>query len=297
MDASVDGLWPQIERERQAAPAVAPGLELEEIHTSTALAGSALSGSDVAALVDEGRVPGGQSLRDCIMAADYANAAAFVRRAPAVGNRQGFVRVDEIVALHARALGRSPEARPGVWRRTTAPPGPSGVVASPAWLIARDVGTFADRFATGPPVGANPLRWVAEAHGRFARIHPFSAGNGRVTRLACNLLLRRLGLPPLIVRAHQRASYEAARRTGEVRRLEPLAALIGRSLLDSYALMADSGDAAGERLRSLGSFAQGPHRAALYKAAQRGRLRTLRRGSALLTTEAWIADYLNRKHR
>jgi hypothetical protein len=231
------------------------------------------------------------------MVADYASAAAFVRRAPSVGNRQGFVRVDEIVALHARALSRFPEARPGVWRRTTAPPGPSGVVASPAWLIARDVATFTDRFATGPPAATNPLRWVAEAHVRLARIQPFTAGNGRVTRLACNLLLRRLGLPPLIVRAHQRASYEAARRTGEVRRLEPLATLIGRSLLDSFALMADSGNVGGERLRTLASLARGSDRAALYKAAQRGRLRTLRRGPALLTTEAWIADYRTRKHR
>jgi hypothetical protein len=32
-------------------------------------------------------------------------------------------------------------------------------------------------------------------------------------------------------------------------------------------------------------------RAALYKAIQRGRLRVVRRGRALLTTKAWLAEY------
>jgi hypothetical protein len=44
-------------------------------------------------------------------------------------------------------------------------------------------------------------------------------------------------------------------------------------------------------LRSLASFAAGSRRAALYKAAQRGRLRSVRRGGTLYTSAAWIAEY------
>jgi hypothetical protein len=46
-----------------------------------------------------------------------------------------------------------------------------------------------------------------------------------------------------------------------------------------------------DELRPVAAFAVGAERAALYKAAQRDRLQTVRRDSALLTTATWIADY------
>ncbi len=300
---TLEQLWEALRADRAVIAAQPAGLgaarrrlDLEEIHASTALAGSALGVDEVSALVEHGLTGAGRRLSECILVADYADAARYVRAAPAAGRRQPFVRTDEIVALHLHALRRAPEARPGVWRGTTIPAFPSGMVATPAWLIARDIAAFVDRFAAGPPPDANPLPWLADAHVRFTRIQPFTAGNGRVARLLTNLLLRRLGFPPLIVPARQRERYAAERVPAASRRLETLAGLFARWLLSGTSALVASSHA-GDGLRPLAAYAGGAERAALYKAAQRDRLRTVRRGSAVLTTAAWIADYRASHHR
>jgi hypothetical protein len=265
-------------------------LTLEEIHASTALAGSTLHSSDVVTLVELGIVPNGKRLAECVLVADYADAARYVRAAAPAGRRQPFVRLEEIVALHAHALRRAPEARPGTWRTTTAPPFPNGAVPPPAWLIAREMSAFVDRFASGPPENVNPLLWVVDAHVRLMRMQPFAAGNGRTARLLSNLLLARLGFPPLIVAARERERYVRERVPAGGRGVPALATLFARSLLASAsALLAAAGEE--RELQPLAAFATGAERAALYKAAQRNRLRTVRRGAALLTTAGWIDDY------
>jgi Fic family protein len=45
-----------------------------------------------------------------------------------------------------------------------------------------------------------PILRAAAAHAWLAYIHPFTDGNGRVSRLVANVILARAGLPPLILR-------------------------------------------------------------------------------------------------
>jgi Fic family protein len=199
--------------------------------------------------------------------------------------------VDEIAALHGLAVRRTLGSRPGRWRETTAAPFPSGMVPPPAWSVPREIAAFVDRFASGPPNGTHRIAWAAEAHARFTRIHPFETANGRAARLVTNLLLRRVGLPPLVVRRSDAPRYVRALRAADSRNIWPLAHLIARSTLEGAAkLLADSERDDG--LRPVSTFAEGARRAALYKAAQRGRLRTVRRDGQLLTRAEWIADYV-----
>jgi len=104
------------------------------------------------------------------------------------------------------------------------------------------------------------------------------------------LLLQRLGLPPLVIGARDRARYLRDRIPAGGRGVPPLAVLFARSLLASTSALVGA-TRADDELRPVAAFASGAERAALYKAAQRARLRTVRRDSALLTTAAWIADY------
>jgi hypothetical protein len=172
------------------------------------------------------------------------------------------------------------------------------MVPPPAWMVPRQMDAFAERFATAPQPVAERLLWVADAHERFARIHPFDRANGRTGRLVTNLLLRRLGLPPFVVRRRDASRYVAALRRADSRDPVPLAIAIGTSLLESYALLvAEAGTEADAELAPLATFAAGPERAALYKAAQRGRLRVVPRAGALLTKRAWIDEYRARARR
>lgn len=265
-------------------------LLLEEIWASAVLAGSTLDLDETATLVERGIATGEHRLDTYVLVADYAAAARFVAEAPPPGRKRTYLRVEEIVTLQALATRREPQAQPGAWRTTTAPPLLSGVVPPPAWQISREVAAFVERYSLGPGPQTHPLAWVAGAHQRFARIHPFAKGNGRAVRLLTNLLLARLDLPPFAVRGRVADRYLAALRRADSRDPWPLAAAFAGAVLRSLRRLVAASEPNPE-LRSVARFATGAARAALYKAAQRGRLRTVRRGGTLCTTAAWIAEY------
>jgi excisionase family DNA binding protein len=59
-------------------------------------------------------------------------------------------------------------------------------------------------------VGDNPdhiAKIGADAHYKLVRIHPFSDGNGRTSRLLMNLIFMQEGYPPAIIRKEDRLSY------------------------------------------------------------------------------------------
>lgn len=265
-------------------------LILEEIAASAALAGARLAPEAVAALVDRGIVSGTHLLADCVAVADYARAAQFVREAPPAGRRRTFLRTEEVVELHARAAERSPRARPGLWRDVTIRPFPSGMVAPPPWLIPREIEALVERLVAGPPPDRPPLLWVAQSHERFERLHPFSGANGRVGRLVANLLLRRCGLPPLVLRPRPARRYLPALRAADSGDPWPLAELFAQSVLDTLARF--RAPTPHDELQAISGLGAGAGAAALYKAAQRGRLRTARVGGRLLTTRGWLDEYL-----
>jgi hypothetical protein len=298
----MDSLVAELEASRAAVRAASPGLlrpalaalDAEEVWTSMRLAGSPLEREASDALVRRNVAIGGHPLEAYNRVADYAAAARFVRESPSSSRRRGYLTLDEVVTLHALATRRTSE-RPGRLRQATLPQFPGGMVASPAWLIPQTLGTFVERLHGGPPGGGVPgdasaLVWSADAHARFERIHPFPDANGRVGRLLMNLLLRRCGYVPFVFRSRDAAPYVDALRAADSRDPAPLAELLARSLARSYAFLAAALPAQDEA-KPLSAFARGARRAALYKAAQRNRLRAFRSGGRLLTTAAWIAAY------
>ena len=131
--------------------------------------------------------------------------------------------------------------------------------------------------------------WLAAFLGRFARIRPFAAANGRAgaprrIALAAPAWTAFRSLIPRDRTAAYRRGLIAAE-NGDPREL---AALIGDVLLQScLRLLAAAGDEPLEPLRTLA----GSNYAALIKAARRGRLATVVREGRVFTTAAWIADY------
>jgi Fic family protein len=268
---------------------------VDEVWSSTALADSPLDRAQVAALLGRGVPVGEHRLEAYVLVADYGAAARYVRDAAGVGRRRPYLRSEEIVDLHALVTQRAHGERPGAWRSTTLVPFPSGMVAPPAWLVPREIAAYCERLVAGPAAGTAPVGWVAAAHARFERIHPFSTANGRVGRLVANLLLRRLGLPSLVVRSRDGAAYVAALRRADARDPWPLATIFARSVLAG--LQRARAAQAGDPLVPLASLASAGERPAFYKAAQRGRLLAVRRGGTLLSTQAWVDAYRAEKAR
>jgi Fic family protein len=262
-------------------------LRLEEVAGSTRLAGARLDLTEVRALVDRGRALGGHRFDDYLIVRDYADAAAWAAQQ---GTRRSPVSTEDLRALHRRAVsGISDDA--GAWRTKTVPPLADGTVPPPHWLVPFETETYVGRLALGADDPA-PLA-LARAIARLVRLQPFPSGNGRVARLVANLLAYRRGLPPIVLDARARRSYAAALRAALAGDALPLARVLGTVLGRGLERLRDAVEPV-EELRPLAGFVAEGRPDRLYKAAQRGRLRVVRRDGRLYTTAPWVAAYAAR---
>jgi hypothetical protein len=122
--------------------------------------------------------------------------------------------------------------------------------------------------------GGLPLPEIlARLHSGFEKVHPFIDGNGRTGRLLLNLLLVRLGYPPVIVLKQQRPAYLAALQRADGGDYGPLGEILARAMYDNlnrFIVLSLAGPA---RMVPLAALAdQELSLVALRQAAQRGRL-------------------------
>ncbi len=132
--------------------------------------------------------------------------------------------------------------------------------------------TVRDDEALGAPLPEE----LARLHNGFECVHPFLDGNGRTGRLVLNLVLVRLGYPPVIIFKQQRPAYLAAMTKSDAGDHGPLGELIARAMLDNLNRFIVPNVAGPARLVPLAALADDDFSvAALRQAAQRGRLDAL----------------------
>ncbi len=262
-------------------------LRIEEVASSSRLAGAHLDLTEVRALVERGRALGGHTFDDYLVVRDYGEAAAWAARH---GTRPAPVSTDDLRTLHHLAVrGIAHDA--GAWRTKTVPPLADGTVPPPHWLVPFETETYVGRLALSADDPA-PLA-LARAVARLVRLQPFASGNGRVARLVANLLAYRRGLPPIVLDARARQAYGTALGAALAGDATPLARVLGTALARGLERLRDAVEPIDE-LRPLTDFGPKGRADRLYKAAQRGRLRVVRREGRLFTTAPWVAAYAAR---
>lgn len=222
----------------------------EEAHHSTALEGNSLALREVQALLLHGRAVGAKSLGDYNVVLGYADAARWVygQAAPA-GTRDTsqLVSVDEVRRLHHIAMTPAWDVapHPDAWdaegpgqfrchdfRLFVGGKAPSSWPEIPTQLDrwVDDVRASGARIMSGLALGRPLPDELARLHNGFERVHPFLDGNGRVGRLLLNLILVRLGHPPVIVLKRQRDAYLSTIQRADVEDYAPLGKLIAKSM-------------------------------------------------------------------
>ena len=235
-----------------------------------------------------GRALGGHRLDDYLLVRGYAEAAAWAAQ------QRDAARARSPPTICERSTG-SPCAGiaddAGAWRTETVPPLADGTVPPPHWLVPFETETYVGRLALGAddpaPARAGPRdRAAGSAAAVRDRERPRRA-------LVANLLAYRRGLPPLVLDARARRAYGNALRAALAGDAAPLARVVGTSLARGLERLRDAVEPAGE-LRPLADFGPKGRADRLYKAAQRGRLRVVRREGRLFTTAPWVAAYAAR---
>jgi Fic family protein len=266
-----------------------------DAHHSTALEGNTLALGQVEALLEQGRAVGAKPLKEYLEVQAYAAAARWVYEQGSVtsgGNDEGLITIFEVRRLHAMLLtpvwdlAPHPDAgdqeRPGMFREHDIRPFAAGMTP-PTWPLVPamlqgwvdSVNRNSDNLRTRTGAGPWP-ELLAKIHRAFERIHPSIDGNGRAGRLLLNLVLVRLGYPPIIVVKRERVSYLAALQRSDKGDHGPLGELLARSMYDSLNRFILPITVGPDRLVPLAALVTAEMSVtALRQAAQRGRLEAI----------------------
>jgi Fic family protein len=301
------------------------GIWYEETHHSTAIEGNTLVLKEVKALLDEGRAIGDKELREYLEVQGYAEAAQWVYQQAHTGGlwTEGeLITLGELREIHRQTVEPAwrhfPPADPhlaegpGSFRRHDIEPFSGGMQPPPwpdippqmsDWLQAGvAIKPYTEQWSMSgmalvDPIG-HPLTHLANLHASFERIHPFRDGNGRTGRLALNLMLVRLGYPPAIIYKKDRAKYLRWLERADKGDPCPLAELLARAVthgIERFLLPQLAGPA---RLIPLSALAdEDLSLIALRRAAERGRLRALRRSDQWYSTRKWVDEYKSSRRR
>lgn len=263
-----------------------------EAHHSTALEGNTLVLREVEALLDRGRAVGAKPLREYLEVRGYGDAASWVYAQalePGDWHDGRLVSLHEVRRVHTLAMtpvwdvDPHPQATdregPGQFREHDIRPFDGGVTP-PSWpLVGSRLKDWVDELngleeQLRAPRPDTPLpELIAQVHNQFECIHPFLDGNGRSGRLLLNLVLVRIGYPPIIVLKRQRATYLAAMQRADRGDYGPLGELLARAMNDNLNRFIVPSIAGPARLVPIAALADGDFSiAALRQAAQRGRL-------------------------
>ncbi|MHB8642166.1 MAG: Fic family protein [Gaiellaceae bacterium] len=301
------------------AEAIWEGLWYEETHNSTAIEGNTLVLREVRTLLDEGRAVGDKELREYLEVQGYGEAAQWVyKQAHGAGlwTETELITLAELREMHVQAVGpvwlhfppsdHDTSEGPGAFRRHNIEPFVGGMRPPPwtdvppritDWISqAQKLKAYSEEWFAGGMSLSNasdhPVFHIAALHAGIERIHPFRDGNGRAGRLALNLMLVRLGYPPAVIYKKDRAKYLRSLDRADKGDAGPLAELIARAVMNGINRFLLPALAGPKRLIPLTALADADlSLIALRRAADRGRLRALRKSDQWYSTREWVNEY------
>lgn len=294
------------------AESIWEGIWHEEAHHSTAIEGNTLVLKEVERLLAEGKAVGSKELVEYLEVEGYAKGAQWVytqavetsrawsgaERISLTELRQIHRLVVEPAWLHSPPEGLHEREGPGSFRQHDIRPFTGGMTPPSFPEVPALVTDWLRDANRGPADGQHPMLFVADVHARFERIHPFRDGNGRVGRLATNLLLVRHGYPPAVIHKRDRTRYLNALRRADRDDPGPLAEMFARSVTNGIYRFLLPSLAGPHRLVPLRSLADGELSGnALAVAAKRGRLRAVRRTDQWYSSRQWVEEYKQRRYQ
>jgi len=193
---------------------------IEYTHNSTAIEGNTLSLIETKLLLEDKLSVGGKELREIYEVTNHAKAYDHTRQCAAEGKP-----LDENTVKDIHQILMDNIQPGGIYRNVNVRITGAGFRPPPPnEMYAQVKGFFADLpYKTGVP----PIELAAWIHAEFVRIHPFTDGNGRVSRMIMNYQLMSDGWLPVSVAKEDRLKYfEALEAYAVGGDMEPFAAFV-----------------------------------------------------------------------
>ena len=173
---------------------------LEFTYNTNRIEGSTLSLNDTRLLLEREVVPSAKPLRDILEARAHASLFRGLLTTPEPLDLAHILRWHQFLFRDSKPDIAGQLRGVQVWIRGSKHVPPSPVEVRPLLLELL-------RFVKRNRLKIHPVQLAAEFHFRFEDIHPFVDGNGRVGRLAMNLLLSEEGYPLLDIPYTKRQGY------------------------------------------------------------------------------------------
>lgn len=268
---------------------------VEWTYNSNAIEGNTLTLNETRLVLERGLTVKGKSLREHFEAVNHKEAILYLESIVKPSEPIG----EEIIKkMHAIILKGINDAEAGVYRNVRVrilgavftPPDPVKLqklmseLAS--WINSAQV---------------HPVELAGIAHYKLVRIHPFSDGNGRTSRLLMNLILMRNGFPPAVVLNAERKKYYDRLKSADLGDVRPfvnfMAQCVERSL-DLY-LEALEPVKAGEekKLLPIGEAAKGTTYSQEYLSllARKGKIGAIKINRNWMISRDELRKYIEKK--
>jgi len=196
---------------------------IEYAHNSTAIEGNTLSLIETKLILEDKISPGGKSMRELHEIENHDSAFAYVKKC--VADKKP---LDENIVKDIHELLMEKIFPGGIYRNVNVRISGAGFQPpSPNEMYIQVKNFYADLLWKKNIHAIHVIEFAAWTHAEFVRIHPFTDGNGRVSRMIMNYQLIFDGWLPVSIKKEDRLDYFNALETYAVyENIEPFAELI-----------------------------------------------------------------------
>ena len=187
----------------------------ELTYDSNAIEGSSLSLEDTNLVINEGLAPKGKTLREINEARNHMEAIRFIN------DYKGDLNEQFILKLHSIILKNISERFAGRYRETSVRIFKSDVSFPAASRVPQLVENLVHWYKLNKNK-MHPFELAVTFSIKLVSIHPFIDGNGRVSRLVMNFLLKKKGYSWINIYMKQRAEYLHAVRLANDEKYKPI---------------------------------------------------------------------------
>lgn len=210
MDFSkIDKLKAKLDQHRPLSKEIIKNLHehlvVEWTYNSNAIEGNTLTLQETKVAL-EGITVGGKTLREHFEAINHKEAILFIEE---LVQKNELLNEHDIKSIHALILKNIDKEGSGKYRDINVLI--SGAKHKPpqAIEVSHKMQEFIEWYNLQHS-NLHPIELAARVHVDFVKIHPFSDGNGRTSRLLMNLELIKHGYPPVVIKVADRLEYYKA---------------------------------------------------------------------------------------